>query len=146
MKNTAYTKAFSDVAGTPPPLMQAGSAASEVCLRAAQNIQLIQVNAGSEFLGRQLDSLATAFSPDGARYWVQQLPQLVQQQIMSLMKSAGNTVGELWQANQALMEVGNQALWQSVRASADTLTQALKKTYTRRVASQVISFPDRRAA
>lgn len=138
--------ALAGMAKMPPQLMQSSSAASEACLEAAQNLQLIQSNAGAEMLSRQLDSLALAFSPDGARYWGQQWPEIVQLQAQCLMKSAVDTWGELGRVQQALMAMSKQTLWQGVKASTDTVAKTFNKAYTRRVASQVIQFPDRRAA
>lgn len=138
--------ALADMAKMPPQLMQSSSAASEVWLEAAQNLQLIQSNAVAEMLSRHLESLALAFSPDGARYWGQQWPDLVQLQAQCLMESAVATWSELGRVQHALMGLSSQTLWQGVKASTDTVAQTFNKAYTRRVASQVIQFPDRRAA
>lgn len=147
MKNAAHPKFQRDVAGTQKHLIQSGTAVSEVLTSAARNIQLIQSNAGAEIFTRNLDSLVPAFSPGGgAPYWFQQLPRLYSAQAASLMKSAADTFSELVRAQQTLMEMGNQSSWPGVKESADATTQALRKFYSRRVAAEVISFPDRRAA
>ena len=67
-------------------------------------------------------------------------------QATSVVKSAADTVSELLQTQQALMSMGNPSSLQSVQETVDATTQAMRKLYSRRVSSQVIQFPERRAA
>jgi glycerol kinase len=146
MKNVANPKSQRDIAEAQKSLIQSGTAVSEVLTSVARNIQLIQSNAGAEIFTRSLDSLVPAFSPNGAPYWFQQLPHLYTLEANCLMKTAADTFSELLRAQQTLMEMASQSTLQSVQESAESTTQTLSKFYSRRVSSQVIQFPDRRAA
>lgn len=126
--------------------MQPGSAATEVWLSAAHNIQLIQAHAGAELFTRTMDSVVPALAPDGLTYWTQQAPELARQQGACVMNCASGIWEELLQVQQKLTEMVNQSLWRSVQAGTEATAQGLNRVYTRRVASQVIAFPDRRAA
>ena len=139
-------KSSPDAADAHKLMMQSGTAASEVLTSAARNIQLIQSNAGAEMFTRSLESIAPAFSPAGAPYFLQQLPLFYRLHAAAMVKAATDSFSELLRAQQALMEMGSQASWHSAQESADTTTKTLRKFYSRRVASQVIQFPDRRAA
>ena len=135
-----------DGAAARQQLMRSGTAIFEVLGSTARNIQLIQAKAGAEMFTRSLDSLVAAFSPGGAQYWSQQLPLLYRMQATSVVKSAADTVSELLQTQQALMSMGTPSSLQSVQETVDATTQAMRKLYSRRVSSQVIQFPERRAA
>jgi hypothetical protein len=146
MKTSSNPQSHFDAAGTQQHLIRSGTAVSEVLTSAARNIQLIQSNAGAAVFTHSLDGLVAAFSPGGAHYRSQQLPQLYKTQVSSLMSAASETFSELLRAQQTLMEMSSQSAWKSAQESADSTTQSLRKFYSRRVSPQVIQFPERRAA
>lgn len=146
MTTSAHPKFSPDVSGAQKHMVQHGTAIAEVLTSAARNVQLIQSNAGAEIFTRNLDSLAGAFSPNGAPFWFQQLPQLYSAQATCLMKSATETFGEWVRVQQTLMEIAGQSSLPSIKETADATTQTLRKFYSRRMTRQVIQFPDRRAA
>lgn len=146
MKTVADPQFRPDVAGTQKELMRSGAVAYDVLTNTARNVQMIQSHAGAALFTQSLEGLVAAFSPGGTPYWAQQLPQVYSAQATSLMDAATATFSELLRAQQTLMEMGSQASWHNAQGSTDSTTQALRKFYSRRVSSQVIQFPERRAA
>ena len=102
MTTTTDTPFLANIAATHGELLRSGASATEVLVHTVRHIQQIQLNAGAEIVANSLESIAPAFSPAGAPYWLQQLPQFYAAQGSAQVKAVTEIFNELLRAQQTL--------------------------------------------